>query len=401
MSMRALEGLRILDLTQYIAGPYCTKLLAGLGADVIKIERPGGGDPARRMGPFAGDDPHPEKSGLFLHLNTGKKSITLNLKSKGGFEIFQELVRKADAVVESFHPGVMQRLGLGYEALCRINPSLVMTSISNFGQTGPYRDYKATEIVALAMGGYMHVVGDLDREPLKLGGCHALYQAGNQAAIGTMAALYCCEETGIGQQVDISIMEAVAFLLQSTPLSYFHVGEITMRAGPRLLGDVPHAHYPSTTLPCKDGYIHCHGKPWDWEILGILVEEPRLHDPKFKEAQRAHADEIDALMLPWLRERTRMEIMTRAQELNVPFCAVLNIDEVLKDPQPRARGYFVEVEHPVVGRVTQVGAPFKMSETPWETSRAPLLGEHNLEVFGQLLGYSREELVRLREEQVI
>lgn len=401
MVLSALEGLRILDLTQYITGPYCTKLLAGLGAEVIKIERPDGGDPARRMGPFAGDDPNPEKSGLFLHLNTNKKSITLNLKTQEGLRILMELVKRSDALIENFSPRVMPSLGMGYEALEEIHPGLVMTSISNFGQSGPYRDYKATEIVSLAMGGLMYLVGDPEREPVKLWGAQAQYHAGLNAAVATLVALYLRDETGMGQHVDVSIMESVAFLMHAYPQMFLHHGEIVRREGQRIAGHGPTGHYPDTTLPCRDGYIHVNDNSYDWDTLATLMEEPRLLDPRFKEAFRAHADEMDTLMLPWLLANDKMDIFPRAQELRLGFAPVLAVDELLSDPQHKERGFFLEVEHPVAGRLLQPGAPFLMSETPWQMQRAPLLGEHNEEIYGKLLGYSKQELAGLQERGVI
>ena len=210
MPEQALSDVKVLDLTWHIAGPYCTKLLAGYGAEVIKVERPGEGDPTRRMGPFFKDDPHPEKSGLFLHLNTNKKGITLNLKSATGKKILKALVSDADILVESFSPRVMPSLGLDYQTLEQINPKLVMVSISNFGQSGPYRDFKASEIVEYAMGGEMYSTGTAGREPLKLGGNVTQYQAGTVAAVATMGALYSAECQEVGQHVDVSIMETQA-----------------------------------------------------------------------------------------------------------------------------------------------------------------------------------------------
>ena len=201
-----LSDFRVLDLTHGIAGPYCTKLLADFGADVIKIERPGAGDFARSLGPFPGDVPHPEKSGLFLHLNTDKRSVVLDLKTPQGVQVVKDLVREADLVVESFSPGVMERLGLSYEVLSTINPNLIMTHISNFGQTGPYRDYLASELTHSAMGTAMHRRGLPDRYPLMLTSNHVQYQAGNVAAMATLFAWYTREHRDReGQEVDISI----------------------------------------------------------------------------------------------------------------------------------------------------------------------------------------------------
>ncbi|MBI4639776.1 MAG: CoA transferase, partial [Candidatus Tectomicrobia bacterium] len=207
MTDQLLSDVKVLDLTHYIAGPYCTKLLADYGADLIKIERPGKGDPARQIGPFLGDDPHPEKSALFLHLNTNKRSLTLNLKSRRGVMIFKELAHQVDIVVENFRPGVMDDFGLSYEELEKINPTLVMTSISNFGQTGPYRDFPASEIVLYGMGGSMLSSGLPDREPVKLARNVGQYQTGVMAAVATMTAFYGANYRGIGQHIDMAIFE--------------------------------------------------------------------------------------------------------------------------------------------------------------------------------------------------
>ena len=205
--MQPLAGLNVLDLTWHVAGPYATKLMADYGADVLKIERPGGGDPARRYGPFPNDAPHQERSGTFLHLNTNKRSITLNLKTAAAREIVFQLVKEIDIVVESFRPGTMAALGLDYATLKELNPRLVMTSVSNFGQSGPYRDFKGSEIIFYGMGGEMCATGFDDREPIKLGGTVGLYQAGTIAAVATMGALFGARGDDIGQQVDISIFE--------------------------------------------------------------------------------------------------------------------------------------------------------------------------------------------------
>lgn len=396
MEEQALSGLRVLDVSQYVSGLYCTKLLADFGAEVIKIEPPGSGDVSRRAGPFLKDRPHPERSGLFLHLNTNKKSITLNLKTKAGVKLFKELVKSMDVLVENFNPNVMPELGLGYEALQKINPSLIMTSISYFGQSGPYREFSASEIVASALGGLMHLTGLPDREPLKGWGSPAEYQAGVNAAAATMTAVYFRDETGLGQQVDVSVMETVASLLEGATLSYGYNRLLRQRAGFR-----HHAVYPSTILPCKDGYIHVHAAA-NREVFAQFLETPQqLLDPELDDAL-AHADEIDFIMLPWLMEREAEAIFHSAQEWRLPFAMVLQIDEVLRDPQHQAREGFVEIDHPVAGKLTYPGAPFKLSQTPWRVNHpAPLLGEHNQEVYCGQLGYSKADLVRLREGGVI
>ena len=269
-----LSGLRVVDLTHGISGPYCTKLLADHGADVIKVERPGTGDFAREMGPFPNDTPHPEKSGIFLFLNTNKRGITLDLKSPAGAEAVKELVKGADVLVESFKPGTMDRFGLGYDTLSKINPNLLMTSVSNFGQTGPYRDYLINEVTLYAAGGRMNGSGLPDRYPLKLGGNHALYQAGNVAALATLFAWRGRENQGLGgQYIDISILETQAGSINQRLMSlvqYQYTGEKTVRLGPIRAG------YPGGIFPCLDGYISVSvGGP----ALGLSLQHPGKAGP--------------------------------------------------------------------------------------------------------------------------
>lgn len=400
---QALLDVRVLDLTHYVAGPYCTKLLADYGAEVIKIEKPGEGDGARIMEPFWGDDPHPEKSGLFLHLNTNKKGITLNLKSRTGVEIFKELVKDVDILVENFEPRVMPSLGLDYDTLADINPRLVMTSISNFGQTGPYRDYKATELVISAMGPHMFFEGEPNREPLKYPGFKAQYLAGTHAAAVTMGALFGSKANGAGQQVDVSIMECLSSPPEGAAglINYAFSGRALGRQGYRMEGV-----YPWGVYPCKDGYVYIWGmlplfwpRTVKWLEMPQLVEDPRFATPQ---ARREHHRDFDAIFMPWLMERTQQEIVSSAQAHRLPCAPVYTIDGVVKDAQSKARGFFVEIEHPVVGKITYPGLPFKLPETPSQPQRpAPLLGQHNREVYCERLGYPDEDLVRLRELGVI
>ncbi len=400
---QALTDLTVLDLTHYVAGPYCTKLLADYGAKVIKIEKPGGGDGARRLGPFHGDDPHPEKSGLFLHLNTNKKGITLNLKTATGPRIFGELLKDADILVENFSPGVMPGLGLDYETLDSASPGLVMTSISNFGQTGPYRDYVATELVSFAMGVHMYNEGEPDREPLRFPGYKSQYLAGTHAAAVTMGAYFGSKATGVGQHVDVSIMECMVAPPEGAAvlMGYAFSGTQTGRQGSRREGAFPWGVYP-----CQDGYIFVYGiVPFFWPRIAAwmgmpeLVEDERFATPEIK---REHHSDFDALFLPWLLEHTRDELFHSAQAQRLPVTPVYAIDEVLKDAQFNARNFFQEIDHPVIGSTTYPGLPFKLPETPTMPQEpAPLLGEHNYEVYCERLGYSRQDLVRLREMNII
>jgi crotonobetainyl-CoA:carnitine CoA-transferase CaiB-like acyl-CoA transferase len=405
MSDAALADLTVLDLTHYIAGPYCTKLLADYGADVIKLERPDGGDPARRYGPFPHDDPHPDKSALFLHLNTNKRGITLNLKSSAGRDLFTALVRQVDVLVENFSPRVMPSLGLAYEMLEPLNPRLVMTSISNFGQTGPYRDYRAQDILIYAMGGPMHQTGVADREPIKMAGNLMQYQGGAMAATATMVGVYGAQLQQTGQHIDLSLFETHAGTVdrRSTFLTaYAYAGEVTRRQGTG-----PHGMLPRDIYPCQDGSICIHISNEWWPRLARMLERPDLlTDAKFATpAARAnieHQAEFDAFFYPWLLEHTKQEIMERAQAARVLATAVNTPDDVLNDQHFRARNFFVDVDHPDAGHVTQPGAPFRMSETPWHIRRcAPRLGQHNEEIYAGMLGLSNEELIVLREQQVV
>ncbi len=314
MAEAALADLKVLDLTHYIAGPYCTKLLADYGAEVIKIEGPDGGDRARRFGPFPHDEPHPEKSALFLHLNTNKRGVSLNLKTSAGKEVFTELVRQVDVVVENFSPRVMPSLGLTYEHLEKLNPRLVMTSISNFGQTGPYRDYKAQDILIYGMGGPMHQTGVADREPIKMAGNLMQYHSGTMGATATMVGVYAAQVGGVGQHIDLSLFETHAGTVdrRSTFLTaYAYSGEETLRQGSGPQGMLPRGIYP-----CQDGYICIHlANEW-WPRLAQMLERPELlTDPKFATpaARRnlEHQAEFDAILYPWLLERTKQQIMDK------------------------------------------------------------------------------------------
>ncbi len=395
MKEQALAGIKVLDLTHYVAGPYCTRILAGFGADVMKIEKPGEGDPARRMGPFLDDEPGRERSGLFLYLNSNKRGVTLNLKSNTGVKIFRELVRDADIVVENFRPGVMQRLGLDYQTLKEINPGLVMTSISNFGQTGPYRDYKSAHLIAWGMSGARYTDGAPGVRPVQIGGWLTHYIAGLFAVAGTTAALYQRNETGSGQQIDVSIMESTMLITCYPSVTYSYLGVVHNAISKERLG----------LFPCKDGYVglNLFGR-LNLEMMcaffGMpeLGEDPRLQTP---ELIVEVLEEARARISPLVAEREKMELFLSGVEWRIPFGLVPTTGEVLDSPQHKARGFFEEVNHPVAGKVTMPGAPFKMTETPWQMrSPAPLLGEHNGEVY-RALGYSKEELTRLGERGII
>ena len=404
-----LSGLNVLDLTHYVAGPYATRLMAAQFADVIKVERPGIGDGSRRVGAFPDDVPHREKSALFLYLNTGKRSVTLNLKNGAAAPIMRRLLEWADVLVENFSPGVMERLGLDYERVVAVNPALVMTSISNFGQTGPYRNYGAREINLYALGGLMHITGDPEREPLQMAARLAQYGAGQNAFAGTLGALLHRDMSGEGQHVDVAISEYLATILENALSQYSYTGSNFRRTGNRGYGRAAWGPYP-----CRDGYVGVIAGPdHKWPAMAELMGIPELADERFADraGRAANADELDALMLPWLMAHDKHEIFERAQKMGLAFAYVAAPEDILSWEHLRGRGFFAEVEHPVAGGLEHPTMPWKTrSDTDggdgidgndWNMSAAPMLGEHNGEVYEGMLGYSGAELARMRGMGVI
>lgn len=403
MAAAALDGVRVLDLTHYVAGPYCTKLLADFGAEVLKIERPPAGDPARHIGPFFHDVPHLEGSALFLHLNTNKLSLTLNLKPAEGQRIVRRLVPEADIVVENFRPGVLAALGLDYGTLAALNPGLVLTSVSNFGQTGPYRDLRASEIVEAAMGGPMNVTGAAEREPLKLGGNVVQYHAGAMACYATLVALWKAETTGAGDWVDISIYETQAANRDrrvGNLVAHAYTGEIGKRQGGRMrpLAGVRRA---------ADGYVHLVGGGARLAgSLRMIGREDLLDDARIRDVTRAdHAEaleEVDALFTAWLHEQPKDEAVARAQAARVLAASVNTMADLFANPHFQERAPWSLVDHPHTGPALYAGRPFIMSETPQQPpGRAPLLGEHTEAILCGRLGYAHDDLRRLAEQNVI
>jgi len=398
-----LSGVKILDLSWHISGSYCTKLLGGYGADVIKVERPVGGDPARKVGPFFNDDPHPEKGLLFLHLNSSKKSITLNLKSKTGQQIIKELVRDADVLVENFRPHVMPNLGLGYETLRQINPRLIMTSISNFGGTGPYCEFKGTNLTVAAMGGWPYMTGWPEREPLILGGYQTEYHGGLEAFSNTLWALLSRERYGTGEHIDVSIQEVEAANMENTIIMYTYMGIVRGRIRRR-----PCYMYPGDIYECKDGYAVVYARTNIGLIAEILMERPELaENPYFKDDREGtllrtrNREEFDEILGPWVKTRKRDELVASLQELRLISAPVNTPEDLVESEHLKERGFWDELEHPVVGKMTTPGRPFIMHETPWRAYRAPLLGEHNEEIYCNRLGYSEENLEVMRETGII
>ena len=389
-----LDGLKVLDLTHYVAGPYATRLMAAQSAEVIKVERPATGDGARRIGPFPDDVPHPEKSALFLYLNTGKKSVTLNLKDGASKPILRSLLEWADVLVENFCPGVMSRLGLDYGSVSTVNPGLVMTSVSNFGQTGPYRDYGAREINLYAMGGLMYITGDPEREPLHMAARLAQYGAGQNAFAGTLGALLHRDITGIGQHVDVAISEYLATILENALSQYSYTGSNFRRTGNRGYGRAAWGPYP-----CQDGYVGVIAGPdHKWPEMAELMDIAELAKERYGDrAGRAeNADELDSLMLPWLMRHDRHEIFERAQHRGLAFAYVAAPEDILGWEHLRERGFFGSVQHPKAGGLEHPMMPWRVGDGGWELDAAPMLGQHNIDVYCGMLGYSKAELVRMR-----
>ncbi len=402
--MQALSDVTILDLTHHIAGPYCTKMLADYGANVIKVERPGIGDVSRSMGPFPEDVPHPEKSGIFLHLNSNKRGITLDFKTNTGKQIFLELVKNVDVIIESFSPSTLSSAGLGYKVLETVNPRIILVSISNFGQYGPYRDYKATEIVLHGMGGNLHSLGIPEREPTKYGTEIALRQAGLIAASATMAALFNAEDRKEGEHVDVSIFETQAGS-QDRRVPQLMTAQFIHKVFPRR---EPGAAIASGTFPCKDGYINLSGGGNRFPRVLEMLDKPELiEDPRFSTpAARTNADNGEFfnsnILMPWLMQYTMREAWSLAQKAHVLSGPIYTSESLMDDSHFQDRNMWVDIDHPVAGKYRFPGRPFVMSETPWTLrSPAPTLGQHNPEIYTGMLGYENKDLVLLRANHII
>lgn len=396
MTNKALSNLRVIDLTYDIAGPYCTKLMAGFGAEVIKIEHPHTGDTMRSIGPFFKNNEGIEHSIPFLWLNTGKKSITLNLKKEKGIEILTRLVQRADVIVENFPPQMMTSLGLNYKTFREIKPGLIMTSISNFGQTGPYKDYEAEEIEFYALSGGMYLTGDSEKPPLSSGPAICQYSAGLYAYTATLLALFQRGFDGKGQYVDISIQESGLELIEITLADYLQTGKDAKRGG--------HIFVPWDLYECQDGYATIISMPArHWHSAAEIFEDPSLFDKKYYHMRDRiqQRGDYEELLKSCLKSYKKKELFHAGQARGLAFGYIAPFDDVLESPQHQERDFFVEIDHPVVGKHIYCGAPFKMSRTSWQSIRAPLLGEHNQTIYGQLMGCSQIEIQQLREQEII
>ncbi len=393
--MQPLEGIKVIDLSRILAGPYCTMILADMGADVVKIEDPAHGDEARGVGPFTDG-----VSAYFMSINRGKKSVTLNLKEPNGRDLAAKLIARADILVENFRPGTMDGLGLGYDALARVNPRLIYAACSGFGQTGPYRTRGAYDMVIQGMGGIMSITGEPGGRPLKTGPAIGDLAAALFTVIGILAALQAREQTGEGQMVDIGMLDCQVALLENAIIRYIFTGET-----PGPLGARHPSIAPFEAFEAKDGYvIFAVGTP-HWERFCRLIEcEHLLGDPRF--ATNALRAENHAALQPVIAEaaknRTVQEWIQVMEKAGVPCGPVNRIDQVVADPQVQARGMITDVHDPQVGVTRLPGSPIKLSRTPSRVERpAPQLGEHTAEVLKGWLGLEEQTIDALKQDGVI
>jgi len=398
----ALSVYRIIDLTDS-NGAYCTKLFADLGADVIKIEKPEG-DPGRNMPPFVDDIPHHEKSLYFLHRNAGKRGITLNLETADGRDIFKKLIKKADALVDNSSPDYMPELGLEYAALKKINPGLVMASITEFGRSGPYKNRKGSNLVDFAMSGVMITSGYPGKEPCLCPGSPAYDAASLYANISILAALHMRAATGEGQFIDVSVHETSRLGLYPWIVPNYSYALNPGAPPPTHETRMGASVYP--VYPCKDGLIRVIAlTPRQWDALVRVLGSPEvLTMPDWRSFlyRIGNAEDLYALMLEFTQKYTMTELFEAGKREGVPIAPILNIEDFYNSPHTKAREYFVDVDHPVAGKAEYPGPPYKWTETPAAIARpAPCLGEHNIEIYCKELGYSKEDLVAFRSAGVV
>jgi CoA:oxalate CoA-transferase len=403
MSLQALSDVKVLEFSDFISGPYCGKLLSNMGAQVIKVEKPGLGDKARSWGPFSQNLPHPEKSGLFLFLNTNKSGITLNAETAAGLKIFKELLKWADVLIEDHAVKEMKALGLSYPEIKEINPSLVMTSITPFGQTGPFKNYKGNDLITAHAG--TEAFGNPDEgvkdtaslPPLKVPNHAADFMSGLTAAACTLGALLGKGKTGRGQHIDLSRQEAVASITRQQ-LAYYSV----MEENPSR--EFGRKKFGGFLYPCQDGYVVI----WIGPHYHLVVK--MMGDPEWSKEEmfanpllrNSYIVELNQLITAWTMEHTAAEVNDLALAHGVPCSLVRSVKDLAGDEQLAFRDFWREIEHPVAGKIKYPGAPFKLSATPAAIERpAPLLGEHNEIVYCGMLHYSREQLVRMRQGGII
>jgi CoA:oxalate CoA-transferase len=394
--MKPLKKLVVLDLTRVLAGPYASMILADFGADVIKIESPDTGDDSRAFGPFIG-----KESAYFMSLNRGKRSMTLNLKETKAKELFREMVKKADVVLENYRPGTMEKFGLGYEELKAINPRIIYAACSGFGHTGPYAAKPAYDVIVQGMGGIMSITGQEDGEPTRVGASIGDITAGLFTAIGIMIAAYHREITGVGQKVDVAMLDCQVAILENAISRYLTSGIV-----PKPIGNRHPSITPFEAFRAKDGYvIIAIGNDKLWEKFCNLISRPELvSDKRFvtngKRTENQKA--LKAILDTVFPQRTVEEWLQDIDDAGIPCGPINAVDSIIADPQIKAREMIVETEHPIAGVIKMAGVPIKLSATPGAVEKAaPLLGQHTEEILCELLGMSAQQIEALRSEKVL
>jgi CoA:oxalate CoA-transferase len=384
--MKPLAGLRVLDLSRVLAGPYCAMMLADYGADVVKIEPPKVGDDSRAFGPFVG-----KESAYFMSLNRNKRSMTLNFKRQAECDVFKEMVKHADIVLENYRPGTMEKFGLGYDVLKVINPKIIYAACSGFGHSGPYQYKPAYDIIVQAMGGIMSITGPEGGEPCRVGASVGDIIAGMFTAYGIMMALHHRDKTGEGQKVDVAMLDSQVAVLENAIARYVTSGSV-----PTPLGNRHPSISPFSSFTAKDGHIIVGaGNERLWTKLCNILEKPELlADPRFENNSKrtAHVKELTAILNEVFSKKTIAEWLTVLEEAELPCAPINTIDKIVNDPHIKSREMIVEVEHPVAGHLKMAGLPVKMSATPGAIERpAPLLGQHTAELLKEILGWDEEK----------
>jgi crotonobetainyl-CoA:carnitine CoA-transferase CaiB-like acyl-CoA transferase len=390
--VQPLSGVRVLELGTFVSAPFCGKLFAGYGADVIKVEPPGG-DIARAHGPFKDGEANPETSALSLYLNTGKRSVELDLATPQGLDAMLAVAARCDVVIENFRPADLRAMGVTYERLRSVNPRITLVSVTAFGQDGPYADYRYNNLVAFAMGGQMFITGTPEGGPLKNGGYQADYQGGLNAFSAATVALLAAERDGEGQHVDISVQQCMVPFLEAGIPYYSYLGRWnSFRRGNHMASYIG-------IYPCLDGHLGVHVMPRNWKPFTEAIERPDLfEDPRFvTQADRTvHNDELMAEIYAWAAGETKHEIYEKAGRMRAPISFVHTMADLIESPQLNARGYLRRIEHPIAGAATYPGPPWWMGPDGWNAGRAPLLGEHTDEVLREVGGLSAAEIARAR-----
>jgi crotonobetainyl-CoA:carnitine CoA-transferase CaiB-like acyl-CoA transferase len=404
MREQALSGLRVLEYGHMVAASYAAKLLADMGADVVKVEPPGSGDASRRRGPFAGGTPHPERSGLFLYLNANKRGITLDLEQARGRALFADLARQVDLVVHCGAPADMERQGFEYERLAAENSRLVMTSITPFGLSGPHRDYAATELTLWNAGGVAYLNGggpdSDDLPPLKPFGQQAEYQGALNAAVASLGALFARLRSGRGQHIVVSMQESVAAILELAYQYWPYMGVVASRLGQKPI-------QPLDFLECRDGWVFvCCVEEHQWRSFVELMGNPEWAEMDLFENRLTRAMNWDALKLflqEWARQQSMQEVYHAAQKRRIPFAPVSTMADLLRSEHLASRGFFATLPYPDHERGVDIpGCPYRLSASPWTIYRSPpRLGEHNEDILTGRLGVDTGGLRILREQRVI